>query len=56
MPHNVAMRADAPYLGLVEPERMRESLCSGYPELPHVARLGFDGVCVTEHSQSCGCR
>jgi alkanesulfonate monooxygenase SsuD/methylene tetrahydromethanopterin reductase-like flavin-dependent oxidoreductase (luciferase family) len=42
----------APYQGLVEPERMQESLCSAYAELLHAARLGFDGICVTEHSQS----
>jgi alkanesulfonate monooxygenase SsuD/methylene tetrahydromethanopterin reductase-like flavin-dependent oxidoreductase (luciferase family) len=42
----------APYRELVEPERMRESLCSGYAEMLHAARSGFDTVCVTEHSQS----
>jgi alkanesulfonate monooxygenase SsuD/methylene tetrahydromethanopterin reductase-like flavin-dependent oxidoreductase (luciferase family) len=42
----------APYQGVVEPERMQESLCSAYAELLHAARLGFDGICVTEHSQS----
>ncbi|MGH2887123.1 MAG: LLM class flavin-dependent oxidoreductase, partial [Solirubrobacteraceae bacterium] len=41
-----------PYFDLVEPERMQESLQSGYAELLHAARAGFDGVCVTEHSQS----
>ena len=41
-----------PYFDLVEPERMQESLQSGYAELMHAARAGFDGVCVTEHSQS----
>jgi alkanesulfonate monooxygenase SsuD/methylene tetrahydromethanopterin reductase-like flavin-dependent oxidoreductase (luciferase family) len=40
-----------PY-GVVDPERMHESLNSGYSELLHAARSGFDGVCVTEHSQS----
>jgi len=41
----------APYQ-LVEPERMQESLFSAYLELVHGARAGFDGICVTEHSQS----
>ena len=41
----------APY-DLVDPERMQESLVSAYAELLHAARAGFDGVCVTEHSQS----
>ena len=36
----------------VEPGRMQESLLSAYAELMHGARAGFDGVCVTEHSQS----
>ena len=36
----------------VEPGRMTESLFSAYAELVHGARAGFDGVCVTEHSQS----
>jgi alkanesulfonate monooxygenase SsuD/methylene tetrahydromethanopterin reductase-like flavin-dependent oxidoreductase (luciferase family) len=42
----------APYFDLVEPERMQESLGSAYAELMHAARLGFDGIGVTEHSQS----
>jgi alkanesulfonate monooxygenase SsuD/methylene tetrahydromethanopterin reductase-like flavin-dependent oxidoreductase (luciferase family) len=37
---------------VVEPERMQESILSAYQELMHAARAGFDGVCVTEHSQS----
>jgi alkanesulfonate monooxygenase SsuD/methylene tetrahydromethanopterin reductase-like flavin-dependent oxidoreductase (luciferase family) len=41
----------APY-DVVEPERMQESLVSAYAELLHGARAGFDGICVTEHSQS----
>jgi len=41
----------APYQ-LVEPGRMTESLVSAYAELLHGARAGFDGICVTEHSQS----
>lgn len=41
-----------PYHEIVEPARMTESLRSGYAELLHAARAGFDGVCVTEHSQS----
>lgn len=42
----------APYRELVESERMQQSLRSAYAELLHAARAGFDGVCVTEHSQS----
>jgi len=41
----------APY-GLVEPGRAHESLFSSYAELMAGARAGFDGICVTEHSQS----
>ena len=41
----------APYQ-VVEPGRMHESVFSAYAELLHGARAGFDGVCVTEHSQS----
>ena len=41
----------APYQ-VVEPARMTESLFSAYAELMHGARAGFDGICVTEHSQS----
>ena len=41
----------APYQ-IVEPELLQESLLSAYAELMHAARAGFDGVCVTEHSQS----
>jgi hypothetical protein len=41
----------APY-EFVEPGRMTESLVSAYAELLHGARAGFDGICVTEHSQS----
>jgi alkanesulfonate monooxygenase SsuD/methylene tetrahydromethanopterin reductase-like flavin-dependent oxidoreductase (luciferase family) len=37
---------------VVEPGRMQDSLVSAYAELLHAARAGFDGVCVTEHSQS----
>jgi alkanesulfonate monooxygenase SsuD/methylene tetrahydromethanopterin reductase-like flavin-dependent oxidoreductase (luciferase family) len=37
---------------IVDPGRMQESLFSGYAELVHGARAGFDGICVTEHSQS----
>src|SRR5262245_31281111 len=33
-----------PYFDLVEPGRMQESLQSGYAELLHAARAGFDGV------------
>jgi alkanesulfonate monooxygenase SsuD/methylene tetrahydromethanopterin reductase-like flavin-dependent oxidoreductase (luciferase family) len=41
----------APY-DVVEPGLMTESLFSAYAELLHGARAGFDGICVTEHSQS----
>lgn len=41
----------APYR-VVEPKKMQESLVSAYAELLHGARAGFDGICVTEHSQS----
>jgi alkanesulfonate monooxygenase SsuD/methylene tetrahydromethanopterin reductase-like flavin-dependent oxidoreductase (luciferase family) len=41
-----------PYFELVEPEKMQESLSSAYAEMLHAAGAGFDGICVTEHSQS----
>jgi alkanesulfonate monooxygenase SsuD/methylene tetrahydromethanopterin reductase-like flavin-dependent oxidoreductase (luciferase family) len=41
-----------PYFELVEPEKLQESLCSAYAEMLLAAQVGFDGVCVTEHSQS----
>ena len=41
----------APYQ-VIEPTKMTESLFSAYAELMHGARAGFDGICVTEHSQS----
>src|ERR1700733_11941261 len=41
-----------PYYGLVEPELVSESLSSYVEELLHAARAGFDGVGVSEHSQS----
>jgi alkanesulfonate monooxygenase SsuD/methylene tetrahydromethanopterin reductase-like flavin-dependent oxidoreductase (luciferase family) len=41
-----------PYFELVEPAKMQEGLYSAYTEMLHAARAGFDGVCVTEHSQS----
>src|SRR5215472_10506364 len=41
----------APYQ-FVQPGRMQESLYSAYAELMHGARAGFDGIVVTEHSQS----
>jgi len=41
----------APY-DVVEPGRMHESVYSAYAELMHGARAGFDGIVVTEHSQS----
>jgi len=42
----------APYDELVEPEKMQDSLVSAYAELMHAARVGFNGICVTEHSQT----
>jgi alkanesulfonate monooxygenase SsuD/methylene tetrahydromethanopterin reductase-like flavin-dependent oxidoreductase (luciferase family) len=41
-----------PYFALVEPAKMQDALSAAYAESLHAARLGFDGVCVTEHSQS----
>ena len=41
----------APYQ-VVEPARMTESIVSAYAELLCGARAGFDGIGVTEHSQS----
>ncbi len=42
----------APYHDLVEPGKMQDSLVSAYAELMHAARVGFDGITVTEHSQT----
>jgi alkanesulfonate monooxygenase SsuD/methylene tetrahydromethanopterin reductase-like flavin-dependent oxidoreductase (luciferase family) len=42
----------APYHQFVEPEKMHESHFSYVEELLHAARAGFDGVAVSEHSQS----
>jgi alkanesulfonate monooxygenase SsuD/methylene tetrahydromethanopterin reductase-like flavin-dependent oxidoreductase (luciferase family) len=41
-----------PYGELVEAPRMHESVHSYVEELLHAARCGFDGVAVSEHSQS----
>ena len=41
----------APY-AVVDPARMHESVFSAYAELMHGVRAGFDGIVVTEHSQS----
>jgi alkanesulfonate monooxygenase SsuD/methylene tetrahydromethanopterin reductase-like flavin-dependent oxidoreductase (luciferase family) len=41
-----------PYQELVEPRGMYESLHFYVEELLHAARSGFDGVAVSEHSQS----
>ena len=41
-----------PYFDLVEPEHMHEAQMWQIDELLHAARMGFDGVSVTEHSQS----
>ena len=43
---------DTPYDRLVEAPKMQESLHSYIEELLLAARLGFDGVGVSEHSQS----
>jgi len=48
--HNSSV-VTAPYQ-VVDPARMTESLFSAYAELLHGARAGFDGIFVTEHSQS----
>jgi alkanesulfonate monooxygenase SsuD/methylene tetrahydromethanopterin reductase-like flavin-dependent oxidoreductase (luciferase family) len=42
----------SPYFEVVDPALMQKSLVSGYAELMHAARVGFDGIAVTEHSQS----
>ena len=44
--------AVTPPYEIVDPERMRESLMSAYAELIRGAQACFDGICVTEHSQS----
>ena len=41
-----------PYHELTEPALVSESLTSYVEELLHAARAGFDGVGVSEHSQS----
>jgi alkanesulfonate monooxygenase SsuD/methylene tetrahydromethanopterin reductase-like flavin-dependent oxidoreductase (luciferase family) len=41
-----------PYHKVVEPERMYDSLHSYVQELLYAARAGFDGIAVSEHSQS----
>ncbi len=41
-----------PYFDLVEPKHMHEAQVWHIDELLHAARMGFDGVSVTEHSQS----
>ena len=41
----------APY-HVVDPDRMHESIFSAYAELLHGVRSGFDGIVMTEHSQS----
>ncbi len=41
-----------PYAELTEPAKVHESLSSYVEELLHAARAGFDGVGVSEHSQS----
>ena len=53
LPSDFAQRYDSvvttPYLDLVEPPKMYESLHSHVEELLLAARSGFDGVMVTEH-------
>ena len=48
--HNSSV-VTAPY-EVVDPGRMHESIFSAYAELMHAVRAGFDGIVVTEHSQS----
>jgi len=48
--HNSSV-VTAPY-EVVDPDRMHESIFSAYAELLHGVRSGFDGIVVTEHSQS----
>ena len=56
LPDDFAERYDSvvstPYFDLVEPAKMQESMQSYVEELLLAARSGFDGVTVTEHSQS----
>src|ERR1700689_4063231 len=56
LPADFAQRYDSvvttPYLELVEPEKMHYSLHTHVEELLLAARSGFDGVMVTEHSQT----
>ena len=48
--HNSSV-VTAPY-EVVDPDRMHESIFSAYAELLHGVRSGFDGIVMTEHSQS----
>ena len=41
-----------PY-ALVDPARVHEAYRNALDELMHAARLGFDGLAMTEHGQSC---
>jgi alkanesulfonate monooxygenase SsuD/methylene tetrahydromethanopterin reductase-like flavin-dependent oxidoreductase (luciferase family) len=41
-----------PYYELIEPAKVHESMSSYVEELLHAARAGFDGIGVSEHSQS----
>lgn len=41
-----------PYFGLVDPECMHSDIVSAFSELVYGARMGFDGIVVTEHSQT----
>jgi alkanesulfonate monooxygenase SsuD/methylene tetrahydromethanopterin reductase-like flavin-dependent oxidoreductase (luciferase family) len=42
----------APFFDIVDQRLLGADLTNGIAELLHAARLGFDGVAVTEHSQS----
>ena len=41
-----------PFFELVDPQLLSEDIQNGNSELLHAARLGFDGIAITEHSQS----
>lgn len=41
-----------PYFDLVEPAKMHEAHVNFLDEMMHAARVGFDGLGVTEHSQA----
>lgn len=41
-----------PYFSLVDPEKVTEAFHWHVEEVLHAVRMGFDGIAVTEHSQS----